>query len=65
MGAKLGSAKQARKLARLFEEWRRAFEAQDHVAMRNARRTIDAIASGEKTYRGARVDNCAQSPVGR
>lgn len=47
MISKLGSAKRARKLARLFEKWRRAFEAQDDAAMQRARRAIDTWAAGE------------------
>ena len=41
MGAKLGSAKRARKLAKLFNKWRRAFDARNIAAMRGARRAID------------------------
>ena len=53
MGTKLGSAKRARRLARLMEQWRRAFEAQDAVAMARSRRAIDAAARYPRT-RGAR-----------
>jgi hypothetical protein len=42
MGTTLSNAKRARKLQRLFEAWRRAFEAQDAEAMSAARRAIDA-----------------------
>jgi hypothetical protein len=42
MGTKLGDARRARELAKLFEAWRRAFEVQDKVAMQRARRAIDA-----------------------
>lgn len=45
MGTILGDAGRARKLARLFAAWRRAFEAQDHAAMAAARRAIDAAAA--------------------
>jgi len=45
MEKKLGSAKRARQLARLFEAWRRAFEAGDERAMRAARRAIDMWAA--------------------
>ena len=48
MGRKLGSAKQARKLAKLFERWRQAFEAQDAAAMAAARRAIEAFIHSNK-----------------
>jgi hypothetical protein len=41
MGAKLGSAKRAREIARLFEAWRRAFNGGDRHAMKIAKREID------------------------
>lgn len=44
MGTKLGDAKRARKLARLFERWRRAFDAQDHAVAKSARQAIDTAA---------------------
>ena len=31
---------------RLFEAWRRAFDAKDYAAMRDAKRVIDAAAAG-------------------
>jgi hypothetical protein len=33
---------------RLFEAWRRAFDANDYAAMRDAKRVIDAAAAGEE-----------------
>lgn len=42
MGTKLGNASRARRLARLMQEWRRAFDAQDVDAMASAKRAIDA-----------------------
>ncbi|MCC8949205.1 hypothetical protein H8A97_29905 [Bradyrhizobium sp. Arg62] len=47
MGAKLGDAGRARELARLFEEWRRAFDAGDERAARAARRAIDEALTEE------------------
>jgi hypothetical protein len=44
MGRKMGNAGRARKLAKLFEKWRRAFERQDAEAMVAARQAIDTIA---------------------
>lgn len=32
----------------LFEAWRRAFDAQDHAAMRSARQAIDFIAAASE-----------------
>lgn len=49
MGMKLGSAKQARRLARLFEKWRRAFDARDEAAITAARREIDAFIASDET----------------
>lgn len=46
MGARLGSAKRARELARLFKAWRRAFDAEDHETMQRVRRAIIAVATG-------------------
>jgi hypothetical protein len=47
MGTTLGDAKRARELQRLFEAWRRAFEAQDPIAMQRARRAIDSVMAGK------------------
>jgi hypothetical protein len=47
MGTIIGNANRARDLARLFEAWRRAFDRQDHAAMRRARRAIDAALTGD------------------
>jgi hypothetical protein len=44
MAATMGNAKRARELQRLFEEWRRAFDAQDRAAMQRARQAIDDVA---------------------
>ena len=41
------TGRRARELARLFEAWRRAFDAQDHAAMQSATRAIDAFAAGD------------------
>lgn len=41
MGKAYGNAKRARKLARLFDKWRQAVEAQDLAMMMIARRAID------------------------
>jgi hypothetical protein len=43
MGTTYGNAKRARKLALLFEKWRRASDAQDYAAMQSARQAIDAV----------------------
>jgi hypothetical protein len=51
MGKTLGNATRARELARLFEAWRRAFDAQDVAAMTSARRAIDALAAGDMDMR--------------
>jgi hypothetical protein len=48
MGKLLGSARRARKLARLFEAWRRAFDAQDAETMAAAKQAIDAMVAGAK-----------------
>ena len=69
MGAELGSAKRARKLARLFEAWRRAFDTQDHAAMQSARRAIDAVAIGDaqpllQKYLAHRSDQHIVQPTG-
>lgn len=42
MGTKLGNAKRARRLARLFERWRQAHDGQDAKGMAAAKRSIDA-----------------------
>ncbi len=42
MGTKLGNASRARKLAGLFEAWRRACDSQDYAAMQAAKQAIDA-----------------------
>ncbi|MGY4166339.1 hypothetical protein [Bradyrhizobium sp. USDA 4529] len=47
MGAKLGDAGRARELARLFEAWRRAFDAGDERMMAVTKRAIDAVAAGD------------------
>lgn len=47
MGNKLGNARRARKLAKLLQEWRQAFDAQDAVAMAVTKRAIDAVAKGD------------------
>jgi hypothetical protein len=47
MSTKLGSAKRARRLARLFERWQRAFDAGDEATARAARRAIDAAAADD------------------
>lgn len=44
-GAPSRVAGRARELARLFEAWRRAFDAQVYDAMRTARRAINAVAA--------------------
>lgn len=41
-----GNASRTRELARLFEAWRRAFDARDQAAMENARRALDTWATG-------------------
>ena len=43
MGTKLGNAKRARRLAKLFDEWRRAFDAEDYAAMESTRQAINAL----------------------
>jgi hypothetical protein len=51
MGTTYGNAKRARKLARLFEAWRRASDAQDYAAMQSARHAIDAMIAGRDAGR--------------
>jgi len=46
MEKKLGSAKRARQLARLFEAWRRACDRHDFDTMSAAMRVTDAIVEG-------------------
>ena len=52
MGTTLGNAKRARELQRLFEAWRRAFEAQDFAAMTDAKIAIDAHVTRELVKHG-------------
>ena len=47
MSTTLGSASRAREIARLFEAWRRAFDARDTEMMAVARRAIDAMVAGK------------------
>ncbi|MBR0994158.1 hypothetical protein JQ580_25890 [Bradyrhizobium japonicum] len=43
MGTKLGNAKRARRLARLFEKLQNACDQQDEKAIAAAKRAIDAL----------------------
>jgi hypothetical protein len=47
MSAKLGSAKKAKRLAKLFEKWRRACDKQDAEGMATAKRAIDALVASQ------------------
>ena len=46
MSTTLGSASRAREIARLFQAWRLAFDAQDYRATMSAKRAIDLMLAG-------------------